>query len=60
MPDQLRSWSADQYLEGKGNTLEEGAVVLNLCRSYQYLSKGYYVSLLADAREARKPSQAWR
>ena len=49
-PDQMRSWSADQYLEGKGNTLEEGTIVLNLCRSYQYLSKGYYVSLLADAR----------
>jgi hypothetical protein len=27
--------------------------VLNLCRSYQYLSKGYYVSLLADARGQR-------
>ncbi len=27
--------------------------MLNLCRSYQYLSKGYYVSLLADARGQR-------
>ncbi len=45
--------TADEYLEGDGLALRENAVVLNLCRSYQYLSKGYYVSLLADARGQR-------
>lgn len=45
--------SADAYLEGNGETLEESWVVVNLCRSYQYLSKGYYVSLLAEARHQR-------
>ena len=45
--------SADEYLEGVGDSLAEDLVVLNLCRSYQYLSKGYYVSLLADARQQR-------
>lgn len=45
--------SADEYLEGAGDALAEDLVVLNLCRSYQYLSKGYYVSLLADARQQR-------
>ena len=47
------SATADEYLEGRGNALRENAVVLNLCKSYQYLSKGYYVSLLADARGQR-------
>lgn len=48
-----QTWTADEYLEGKRNALNENAVVLNLCGSYQYLSKGYYVSLLADARGQR-------
>ncbi|UCF20775.1 MAG: RimK family protein [Gemmatimonadota bacterium] len=44
----------DEYLEGKTEeTLSEGVTLINLCRSYQYLSKGYYVSLLADARHQR-------
>lgn len=44
----------DEYLEGKiGEALEEGVSVINLCRSYHYLSRGYYVSLLADARNQR-------
>lgn len=45
--------AADAYLEGNGETLEENRVVVNLCRSYQYLSKGYYVSLVAEARRQR-------
>ena len=49
----LPSVSADAYLEGQNETLEEHRVVVNLCRSYQYLSKGYYVSLLAEARRQR-------
>jgi len=44
----------DDYLEGKApDTLSEDVTVINLCRSYQYLSRGYYVSLLADARHQR-------
>ncbi|HST61549.1 MAG TPA: RimK-like ATPgrasp N-terminal domain-containing protein, partial [Longimicrobium sp.] len=41
---------ADRYLEGGEALGEPGAVVVNLCRSWKYGSKGYYVSLLADAR----------
>lgn len=44
----------DDYLEGRSEeTLSESLTVINLCRSYQYLSRGYYVSLLADARHQR-------
>ncbi|MCB1020097.1 MAG: RimK-like ATPgrasp N-terminal domain-containing protein, partial [Acidobacteria bacterium] len=45
--------TADEYLEGAHGGSARGAVVVNLCRSYAYLSKGYYVSLLADARGQR-------
>ena len=45
--------TADEYLEGAQGGSSRGAVVVNLCRSYAYLSKGYYVSLLADARGQR-------
>ena len=45
--------SADRYLEGEGPSLAEGATVVNLCRSYAYLSRGYYVSLVAEARNQR-------
>lgn len=51
--DGLPVLSADEYLEGRGGALAEDLVIINLCRSYQYLSKGYYVSLLADARHQR-------
>lgn len=51
--DKVPLWTADEYLEGKRGTLSEDLVIINLCRSYQYLSKGYYVSLLADARHQR-------
>ena len=42
--------TADRYLGGADGT-ERQATVVNLCRSYRYRSKGYYASLLADARE---------
>lgn len=42
--------TADRYLAGGGELTAPGAVVVNLCRSWKYGSKGYYVSLLADAR----------
>ena len=41
--------TADQYLAGVEG-LARGVTVVNLCRSYRYRSKGYYVSLIADAR----------
>ncbi len=51
--DGIRTVSADEYLEGRAGTLDRDTIVVNLCRSYSYLSKGYYVSLLADARGQR-------
>jgi glutathione synthase/RimK-type ligase-like ATP-grasp enzyme/gamma-glutamyl:cysteine ligase YbdK (ATP-grasp superfamily) len=42
--------TADEYLAGGDSVAERGTMVVNLCRSYRYRSKGYYVSLLADAR----------
>lgn len=51
--DKVQTQTADEYLEGKRGPLAEHVVIINLCRSYQYLSKGYYVSLLADARHQR-------
>ena len=41
--------TADRYLAGVEG-LARGLTVVNLCRSYRYRSKGYYVSLIADAR----------
>jgi len=49
----LQVCSADAYIEGHDGTLDERLLVINLCRSYHYLSKGYYVSLLAQARNQR-------
>ena len=49
----IETVTADEYIAGDGNTLNEGATVINLCRSYQYLSRGYYVSLLGEARHHR-------
>ena len=42
--------TADEYLEGGEPLAAPGAVVVNLCRSWKYGGRGYYVSLLADAR----------
>lgn len=44
---------ANAYLAGEGPTIDEGLTVVNLCRSFQYLSRGYYVSLLGEARKHR-------
>ncbi len=41
---------ASAYLAGAAGTEDPGLTVVNLCRSDRYLSQGYYVSLLADAR----------
>ena len=44
---------ADEYLQGASDCLREGWTIINLCRSYDYLTVGYYVSLVADARGHR-------
>lgn len=53
LPPSVEVVTADEYLEGRKSALDRAAIVVNLCRSYAYLSKGYYVSLLADARGQR-------
>ena len=42
--------SAQEYLSDASGQLGKNTKVINLCRSYQYQSVGYYVSLLAEAR----------
>jgi len=44
--------TAEEYL-GADPSPEAPSQVINLCRSYRYLSKGYYCSLLAEARGDR-------
>ena len=50
------SWAvtADEFLSGEahdtGDVGAQGVQVVNLCRTWRHMSKGYYVSLLADAR----------
>lgn len=39
------------YISGEGYQDSRGLKVINLCKSYQYQSMGYYVSLLAEARK---------
>src|SRR5262245_4992441 len=51
--DGFPTLDADEYLEGRSDAPTADPVIVNLCRSYQYLSKGYYVSLIADARHQR-------
>ncbi len=43
----------DDYLAGSDYFKQRNIQVLNLCRSYRYLSVGYYCSLLAEARGHR-------
>jgi glutathione synthase/RimK-type ligase-like ATP-grasp enzyme len=45
--------SARSYLTDSAYSDIENAKVFNLCRSYRYMSTGYYVSLLAEARGHR-------
>lgn len=45
--------SAMNYLREPVGADDERTHVINLCRSYKYLSTGYYVSLLAEARSHR-------
>ena len=46
--------SAQEYLQAQQPVCTDKKVqVINLCRSYKYLSPGYYCSLLAEARGQR-------
>ncbi len=45
--------TAREYLAGTNFGAARGTRVINLCRSYRYLSTGYYCSLLAEARGHR-------
>ncbi len=40
-----------RYISGDAYQDTKGVKVINLCKSYQYQSIGYYVSLLAEARK---------
>src|SRR5450432_2994536 len=40
----------DKYISDSSYQSTKNIKVLNLCKSYQYQSEGYYVSLLAEAR----------
>jgi glutathione synthase/RimK-type ligase-like ATP-grasp enzyme len=42
--------TAQEYLAQANFLALKNAKVINLCRSYRYLSEGYYCSLLAEAR----------
>ena len=42
--------SVQDYLSRKSESNARGTQVINLCRSYKYLTNGYYCSLLAEAR----------
>lgn len=48
--DGIQAFDAQTYLAGGVSLDEPGLTVVNLCRGDRYLSEGYYVSLLADAR----------
>lgn len=45
--------TAKDYIKGDDALSKRGLRVINLCRSYSYLSIGYYVSLLAEARSQK-------
>lgn len=53
MLDGVEVVGALDYLEGRCGNLPPGTVVVNLCRDYGHRSAGYYVSLLAEARQQR-------
>lgn len=42
--------SSDAYLSSRGENGTRPVRIINLCRNYEYLSGGYYCSLLAEAR----------
>jgi glutathione synthase/RimK-type ligase-like ATP-grasp enzyme len=48
--DDVEVITPGNYIAGEHYQQTKGLKVLNLCKSYQYQSYGYYVSLLAEAR----------
>lgn len=49
--DDVHVITPSRYIAEPQLQLEKGLRILNLCKSYQYQSIGYYVSLLAEARK---------
>ncbi len=45
--------SVDQYLKNSWPQKQRNVQVVNLCRNYDYMSSGYYCSLMAEARGHR-------
>ena len=45
--------TAEEYVSERADARSRQRKVINLCRSYDYLSMGYYCSLLAEARGDR-------
>lgn len=43
----------EAYLEGSGDLRDPGLRIINLCDTEHYLSRGYYCSLLAEARRQK-------
>jgi len=48
--DSIKVVRAEEYFTNEKFTVEKGIRVFNMCSSYSYQSIGYYVSLLASAR----------
>ncbi|WP_010135330.1 RimK family alpha-L-glutamate ligase [Ochrovirga pacifica] len=48
--DTIAVISSQEYLTNPAYSLQKNTRVFNLCKDYSYQSKGYYVSLLAEAR----------
>ena len=49
--DEVEVVSPAKYITDETYQQTKGLKVINLCKSYQYQSLGYYVSLLAEARK---------
>jgi glutathione synthase/RimK-type ligase-like ATP-grasp enzyme len=45
--------TAEEFISGKPPRVRRSRKVINLCRNYDYLSIGYYCSLIAEARDER-------
>jgi len=50
---ELKVVTAEEYLSDPKCIKVKNAKIINLCKSYRYQSKGYYCSLLAEARKHR-------
>jgi glutathione synthase/RimK-type ligase-like ATP-grasp enzyme len=50
LADNIAVISSQDYLTNPKYSLLKSARIFNLCKDYSYQSKGYYVSLLAEAR----------